>query len=158
MRIFTLATVFLLLSVSFVAQSSQKAALNLKDINGRQLRLADYEGKVVLINFWATWCIPCRTEIHDLIKMQRQYRAGGLRIIGVTYPPEKISDVRRFIRELKVNYPVALGTKATKNLFTTSETLPMTVIIDREGIVRDVVEGLLYPDEFEEKVKPLLST
>jgi thiol-disulfide isomerase/thioredoxin len=158
MRRFTLATVFLLLSVSAMAQSSPQPALSLKDIHGRQLRLADYKGKVVLINFWATWCIPCRTEIPDLINMQRQYRAQGLRVIGITYPPEKISEVRRFARKLKVNYPVAMGTKATKTLFTATETLPVTVIIDRDGAVRDMIEGLMYADEFNQKVKPLLSS
>lgn len=82
---------------------------------------------------------------------------AGLRIIGITYPPEKISDVRRFVRKVGINYQVAVGTKATKALFSQSDTLPMTVVIDREVNVRDVVEGILYRDEFEQKVKPLLS-
>jgi thiol-disulfide isomerase/thioredoxin len=156
MRSFALASVFLLLSVSVVAQSSRQAGLRLKDIHGQQLRLMDYHGKVVLINFWATWCLPCRTEIPDLINMQKQYRPQGLRIIGITYPPEKISEVRRFTRKLKVNYRVVIGTKTTKALFTTSETLPMTIVIDRRGAVRDVIEGIMYADEFDEKVRPLL--
>jgi thiol-disulfide isomerase/thioredoxin len=148
-----------LLSTSVRAQSSEAAPrLSLKDVRGRTLRLSDYIGKVVLINFWATWCPPCRTEIPDLIKMQSEYRKQGLRIIGVTYPPEKISDVRRFMRKAGINYKIAVGTKATKALFSHSDTLPITVVIDREGNVRDVVEGILYPDEFEQKVKPLLST
>lgn len=138
--------------------SSQTASLVLKDTRGRAFSLSAYKGKVVLVNFWATWCPPCRTEIPDLIKMQKQYRDQGLRIIGITYPPEKMSDVIRFMRKLGVNYRVAIGTKADKALFTASETLPMTVVIDRDGAVRDVVEGILYSDEFDQKVKPLLST
>jgi len=82
--------------------------------------------------------------------------AQSLRIIGITYPPEKISEVRRFVRKLKMNYPVAMGTKATKALFTPSETLPMTVVIDREGSVREVIEGIMYSDEFDRMVRPLL--
>jgi thiol-disulfide isomerase/thioredoxin len=156
MRGLTLTIVLLLLSASAVAQSSPQPELSLKDIHGRQLRLADYKGEVVLINFWATWCIPCRTEIPDLIRIQRQHRAQGLRIIGITYPPEKISEVRRFMRNRKVNYPVAMGNKATKALFTTSKTLPMTIVIDRQGVVREVIEGIMYEDEFDQKVKPLL--
>ena len=109
--------------------SKQAPPLALKDIRGRQFRLSDYKGKVVLLNFWATWCPPCRTEIPDLIKMQRQYRAQGLRIVGITYPPEKTSEVRRFMRRLGINYRIAIGTKATKALFTSSETLPMTMSI-----------------------------
>jgi thiol-disulfide isomerase/thioredoxin len=148
----------LLVQVSALAQSSKQTALLLQDMNGRQIRLTDYKGRVVLINFWAIWCIPCRTEIPDLIKKQRQYRDRGLRIIGVTYPPQKISEVRVFARKLRINYPVAIGTKSTKDLFTQSETLPMTVVIDRDGAVRDVIEGIMYSDEFDEKVRPLLQS
>mgnify|MGYP003694765317 CR=1 FL=1 len=83
--------------------------------------------KVVLVNFWATWCPPCRKEIPDLIRMQRDYRTKGLRIIGITYPPQTAAEVRRFAKRLRMNYPVVVGTKATKSRFTSSETLPVTV-------------------------------
>jgi len=158
MRKIFLTAVLMLFPISVWAQSSQQVlSLTLKDIRGRQFSLSDYKRKVVLLNFWATWCPPCRTEIPELIKMQRQYRAQGLRIVGITYPPEKISEVRRLVRKLGMNYRVAVGTKATKALFTTSETLPLTVIIDQDGTVRDIVEGIMYPEEFDQKVKPLLS-
>lgn len=140
-----------------IGQRKQAPALTLRDINGRQFRLSNYRGKVVLLNFWATWCPPCRTEIPDLIKWRRKHRNEGLRIFGITYPPEKLSEVRRFARDLKIDYPIAIGTKATKALFTASETLPLTVVIDRDGVVRDVIEGVMYPDEFDDKVKPLLT-
>lgn len=159
MKKIILAVSLFLFSMSVRAQSSPPAPpLTLKDIRGRQFSLSDYKGKVVLLNFWATWCPPCRTEIPDLIKMQAQYRDQGLRIIGITYPPEKISEVRRLMRKLGVNYRVAMGTKASKALFSSSDALPLTVVIDRDGAVRDVVEGIMYADEFEQKVKPLLST
>ena len=158
MRKIFLTAVLMLFPISVWAQSSQQVlSLTLKDIRGRQFSLSDYKRKVVLLNFWATWCLPCRTEIPELIKMQRQYRAQGLRIVGITYPPEKISEVRRLVRKLGMNYRVAVGTKANKALFTTSETLPLTVIIDQDGTVRDMVEGIMYPEEFDQKVKPLLS-
>ena len=152
-----LVLLILLTPAVALAQTKRAPALRLRDIKNRSFRLTDYKGKVVLVNFWATWCVPCRTEIPDLIRMQRQYREGGLRIIGITYPPERLFEVRRFARALRINYRVALGTKATKALFTTSETLPMTVVIDREGAVREVIEGIMYSDEFDAKVKPLLS-
>jgi len=155
-----IVVVLLLLAALPSAGSGQEVrkapALILRDLEGRNLRLTDYKGKVVLINFWATWCPPCRAEVPDLVKWQREYRGRGLQIIGVTYPPQTTKEVRRFVRNLKVNYPVALGTKQTKALFFQGETLPVSVIIDREGNVRDIIEGILLPEEFEQKIKPLL--
>lgn len=119
-----LILLLLLIPTVAIAQGREAPSLTLRDINGRSFSLADYKDKVVLLNFWATWCIPCRTEIPDLIKMQRQYRKNGLQIIGITYPPEKLLEIRRFGPALKINYRVAIGTKATKALFTASETLP----------------------------------
>jgi peroxiredoxin len=92
----------------------------------------------------------------DLVKVQREYAKQGLQVVGVTYPPETLSRVRRFARRLGVNYPVALGTRETKNLFARTETLPVTVVIDRDGNIRDTIEGIMLPEEFEQKVKPLL--
>lgn len=90
------------------------------------------------------------------MKWQREYRNRGLQVIGVTYPPQRRSDVRKFTRKARVNYRIALGTKATKLRFTPSETLPMTIVIDSDGNVRDVIEGIVFPEEFDQKIKPLL--
>jgi cytochrome c biogenesis protein CcmG/thiol:disulfide interchange protein DsbE len=139
------------------AQNSTPPQFTLKDIRSRAIRLSDYRGKVVLINFWATWCPPCRMEIPDLVKLQRDYRSRGLRVIGVTYPPGKLTEVRRFVRRAKMNYPVALGTRRTKLLFTSSETLPMTIVVGKDGRVHEIIEGILLPEEFEQKIKPLLN-
>ena len=79
-----------------------------------------------------------------------------MQVIGVTYPPQKLAEVRRFVRRAKVNYPVALGTKETKLLFTQSETLPMTIVIGTDGRIQDIIEGILLQEEFEQKIKPLL--
>lgn len=145
-------------SLGFGQDASTKAAppLALKDLRGRTLRLSDYRGRVVLLNFWATWCPPCRAEMPELIRMQRDYRSRGLRVIGITHPPQTRRQVQRFVRRIRVNYTIALGTKATKVLFHPSETLPLTVVIDREGNIRDVIEGILLPEEFEQKIRPLL--
>lgn len=154
----TIAIGVLVLFVPMIAvgQDSPPKQLILKDIQGRYIRLSDYRGKVVLVNFWATWCPPCRTEIPYLIKLQRDYRSRGLQVIGITYPPQKLAQVRRFVRRAKVNYPVGLGTEKTMSRFTTTETLPITVVIGTDGRVRDIIKGILLPEEFEQKIKPLL--
>ncbi|HEX7318643.1 MAG TPA: TlpA disulfide reductase family protein [Pyrinomonadaceae bacterium] len=139
-----------------LGQAEKAPALELKDLRGRTVRLSNYKGKVVLLNFWATWCPPCRAEVPDLVRWQREYESRGLKVVGVTYPPTNLTAVRRFVRRFKVNYPVLLGARNTKALFIEGETLPVTVVIDREGNVRERIEGILLPEEFEEKIKPLL--
>ena len=154
-----LAALILLVALPAVAsaQSEQKApTLVLKDLRGRTVRLEDYKGKVVLLNFWATWCPPCRAEVPDLVRWQREHEGRGLQVIGVTYPPTNRAAVRRFVRRNKVNYPVLFGATGTKTLFSEGETLPMTIVIDGEGNIRSRIEGILLPEEFEEKIKPLL--
>jgi thiol-disulfide isomerase/thioredoxin len=143
-------------SHSASGQGVKAPSLTLKSIEGRTVRLSDYRGKVVLINFWATWCPPCRAEMPDLIKLQREYGKDGLQIIGVTYPPERRARVRRFTRRLKLNYPVVFGTRETKAGFSPDETLPLTVIVDRGGTIRGTVAGILLPEEFNVQIKPLL--
>jgi thiol-disulfide isomerase/thioredoxin len=156
-RMISIALLLFSLSTAGVAQTaSQSASLKLVDLQGQPLSLETYRGKIVLLNFWATWCPPCRAEMPDLIKYQKQYQAQGLQIIGITYPPEELSNVRRFTKSIGVNYPIAIGTEETKSSFSQDEALPMTVIIDREGKVLDVISGILLPEEFDEKIKPLL--
>ena len=157
MRIPLVLAFSLVITAHGFAQSQHRVQeLNLKDLNGRPIRLSDYRGRVVLLNFWATWCAPCRTEIPDLIKIQKKYRNRGLRVIGITYPPQTSAEVRRFVETVKANYRVALGTKLIKGLFDDSEVLPITVIIDRNGNVQDVIRGVLYAEEFNEKIRPLI--
>jgi thiol-disulfide isomerase/thioredoxin len=148
----------LLVALPVVAsgQSAKAPFVALKDMRGRTVRLSDYRGKIILLNFWATWCPPCRAEMPDLVKWQREYREKGLQVVGVTYPPADRAEVRKFVRSRRVNYPVLLGAKETQSLFDHKETLPLTVVINREGNVRGVIEGIILPDEFEQKVKPLL--
>jgi cytochrome c biogenesis protein CcmG/thiol:disulfide interchange protein DsbE len=157
-RIMIIAAALLMLTTAVHGQSSTQQAppLTLKSIQGRTMSLSNYKGKVVLLNFWATWCPPCRAEMPDMVRMQREYGARGLQIIGITYPPQTLGEVHRFVRKLRVNYPIAMGTKETKALFDESETLPVTIVIDREGNIRERIEGILLAEEFEQKIKPLL--
>ena len=158
---FLVSTVFAVGTIVFsstnvVAQEPRAPQFALKDVNGRTVRLSAYRGKVVLINFWATWCPPCRAEMPDLVRLQREHGKEGLQIIGITYPPEKKTRVRTFARTVKVNYPIILGTRQIKARFSSDETLPLTVVINRDGKVSDIISGILLREEFDEKIKPLL--
>lgn len=137
-------------------QQTTAPAFALKDIKGRTARLSDYKGKVLLVNFWATWCAPCQAEMPDLVRLQKEYQARGLQIIGVTYPPERPSAVRRVARQFKLNYPVLFGTDAMTDAYGIGEILPVTVVVDRDGKIRGRILGILEPEEFQEKVAPLL--
>jgi thiol-disulfide isomerase/thioredoxin len=128
----------------------------LKDLKGRVVRLSDYRGKVVLLNFWATWCPPCRAEMPELVKLQSKYQARGLQVVGVTYPEYRRRDVQKMIRQLKVNYPIVLGNRELGAKYKVGEVLPTTIVIDRDGKIRGHILGILEPEEFEQSVKPLL--
>jgi hypothetical protein len=93
----------------------------------------------------------------DLVRLQREHARQGLQVIGITYPPETKIRVRRFASSLKVNYPIILGTRQLKARFSSEETLPLTVIIDRDGKVNNIISGILLREEFDEKIKPLLT-
>jgi hypothetical protein len=92
----------------------------------------------------------------DLVRLQREHGKEGLQIIGITYPPERRARVRRFARGLKVNYPIILGTREIKARFSSDETLPLTIVINRDGKVIEIISGILLREEFDEKIKPLL--
>ena len=157
MKNLLIALFILITPCAALAQTTRPAPqVVLKDLSGRTVRVTDFKGKVVLLNFWATWCPPCRAEIPELVSWQKAHGSKGLQIIGVTYPPTNRRKVRSFVRAFKVTYPVLLGNKKTKALFDKGETLPFSVVIDREGKVRENIEGILLPEEFDEKVKPLL--
>lgn len=129
----------------------------LKDLNGKTVKLSNYNGKVVLLNFWATWCAPCRAEMPDLVKLQKEYQAHGLQVVGVTYPDYSRRAVQKVARQLRVNYPIVLGSRELAAQYDVGEVLPTTIIIDREGKIRGRILGIMEPEEFGQSVKPLLN-
>jgi peroxiredoxin len=162
MRLILLAALLILQPVSAVkrqaaGQGQPAPAFALKDLRGRTLRLGDYKGKVLLINFWATWCAPCLVEMPDLVKLQKEHESRGLQIVGITCPPMSQKNVQDIARKLKINYPVLRGTHAVSDAYSANDVLPTTIVVDREGKIRARILGILEPEEFERSVKPLLA-
>jgi peroxiredoxin len=117
------------------AQADRKPApdFTLTDSSGAKVRLADYRGKVVLLNFWATWCGPCQIEIPWFQEFEQQYKSKGFEVLGVSMDDEGWSVVKPYIAEHKLNYRILLGDDSVSQLYGGLDALPTTFIIDRDG-------------------------
>ena len=125
------------------------------DFSGHKLELKNYRGKVVLLNFWATWCAPCQIEMPIFATWQHQYGPQGLQIIGISMD-DGPAPVRRLLSKLKLNYPVAMGDAQLGELYGGVLGLPLTYLIDRNGIVRAQFQGETDPKIIEKQLKLLL--
>jgi cytochrome c-type biogenesis protein len=121
---------------------------------GKPLRLSDLRGQVVLLNFWATWCVPCRSEIPALNEMEKELSARGFKVVGVT-TSDSPDVVREYQKDVRQDYTVALGDDGVANTYSVG-VLPTTFIIDREGRVREKIIGEKSRAYFEARIKPLL--
>jgi len=128
--------------------------VDLKTTDGKPLKLSELRGQVVLLNFWATWCVPCRSEIPGLNEMQRGLAARGLRVVGVT-TSDSADLVREYQKDVRQDYTVALGDDGVAAKYAVG-VLPTTFVIDREGRIRQKIIGEKSRAEFEALVGPLL--
>ena len=129
---------------------------NLKDANGHAVRLSDYRGRVVLLNFWATWCGPCQIEIPWLVEFENKYRAEGFTVLGVSMDEDGWKAVKPFIAAKKVNYPVVLGDEEVNQLYGGIESLPTTLLIGRDGKAQFFHSGLIGRGEYQKEILQLL--
>ncbi len=128
----------------------------LQDLNGQTVRLSDLRGKAVLLNFWATWCPPCKVEIPWFIDLQKQYAAQGLEIIGVSMDDSGPDKVASFARQMGINYPVLIGNDKVADLYGGVQALPTTFYIGRDGKFVSRVYGLVSHSEVESNVRAAL--
>jgi peroxiredoxin len=129
---------------------------SLTDLSGRNLRLSDYRGKVVVLDFWATWCDPCKQEIPHFIEMQSKYTSQGLQVLGVSMDDDE-PPVREFQQKFKMNYPVALGSPELADQYGGILGLPITFVIDRNGRIAARHVGATDASVIEAEVQKLLA-
>jgi cytochrome c biogenesis protein CcmG/thiol:disulfide interchange protein DsbE len=131
-------------------------AFQLKDAAGKIVQLSDYKGKVVLLDFWATWCGPCGIEIPWFIEFQRKYKDRGFEVLGVSMDDDGWKAITPFVAEKQINYRVLLGDDKTGDQYGGVEALPTTFVIDRDGRIASVHVGLANRKDFEDAIEKLL--
>lgn len=127
----------------------------LTDINGQPLRLSDYKGKVVLLDFWATWCAPCRSEIPKFVEWQKQYGPKGLQVIGISMDDDA-KPVPAFMQQFGINYPVAVGDAKLADQYGGVLGLPVNFVIGRDGQIHQKYVGMTDTAVLEAEIKHLL--
>jgi peroxiredoxin len=139
-------------------QSSVAPDFSLESLDGATMRLSDFRGKAVLLNFWATWCGPCKIEMPWFVDLQNEYRSQGLQIVGVAMDDASKEDITKFARDMGVNYPILIGKESVGDQYGGVPALPETFLIGRDGKVVDKIIGLKGKAEIEDAIKKALDT
>ena len=138
---------------------AKTAPLNytIRDMNGRDVRLSDYKGKVIMLNFWATWCGPCQAEIPAMVKLQDKYRDKGVIFLGVSVDDEAAA-LQAYAKEKKMNYPVLVGVEHEdlQQAYGPMPGIPTTILIGRDGSICTKYMGAQSEERFERDIKALL--
>ena len=141
-----------------LTQSSPAPDFSLQSLDGKTTRLSDFRGKAVLLNFWATWCGPCKIEMPWFVDFQKQYGSQGLQIVGVAMDDASKEDIGKFARDMGVNYPILIGKEAVGDQYGGIPGLPETFLIARDGKIVDKIIGLRGKAEIEDAIKKALNT
>lgn len=146
---------------NYVPESQKSTAMapdfTLPTSDGKTLKLSDLKGKIVIIDFWATWCPPCRKGIPDLISLKKKYGSKGLEIVGISVDqPETKPEVVPFIKEYGINYPVVYSNNSVVQQYGGIRSIPTSFIIDREGKIVASYVGLYPESTYEKHIKELL--
>jgi peroxiredoxin len=141
-----------------VATSTLAPDFSLESVDGKTVRLSDLRGKAVLLNFWATWCGPCKIEMPWFVELQNQYASQGLQIVGVAMDDASKEDIAKFAKDMGVNYPILIGKEAVGDQYGGVPALPESFIIGRDGKIVDKILGLRGKAEIEDSIKKALNT
>ena len=138
--------------------NSRKAApdFSLEDSTGAVIKLSAYIDRVVLLDFWATWCTGCKVEIPWYVEFQDKYKKSGLSAIGVSLDDDGWKSVKPFLQEHKINYPIVIGNWDSMGKQFAFNSMPATLLIDRSGRIADLHVGMVDKDAFEREIKILL--
>ncbi|HAO78262.1 MAG TPA: alkyl hydroperoxide reductase [Verrucomicrobia subdivision 3 bacterium] len=128
----------------------------LTDLSGKTVRLSDFKGKVVLLDFWATWCGPCRKEIPDLIQLQTQYAEQGFTILGIALDEEGAAVVKPLAQRMGINYPLVIGTTQATDAYGGIQAVPTTLLIGRDGRILKTYLGARDKSEFQRDIQSAL--
>src|SRR5688500_8644402 len=128
----------------------------LKDVANKDVKLSDYKGKVVLLNFWATWCGPCKIEIPWFVEFEQKHKDQGFAVLGVSMDEEGLEVVGPYLQETKVNYRVLLGTDSVAQLYGGVDSLPTSFLLDREGKIASAHVGLVSKSNYQNDIDQLL--
>lgn len=144
-------------SSSAQMKNGQAPDFTLQSLDGKTVRLSDFRGKAVVLNFWATWCQPCKIEMPWFVELQKQYGPEGLQIIGVAMDDASQQDIADFAKNMGVNYLILIGKEAVGDAYGGVQFLPETFYIDRNGKVLDKGFGLKGRNEVEDDIKKILA-
>jgi cytochrome c biogenesis protein CcmG/thiol:disulfide interchange protein DsbE len=131
-------------------------AFTLQDLNGNSVSLADFRGKVVILDFWATWCPPCIKEIPDFIELYKKYEDKGFAMVGISLDQAGISVVKSFAQKFQINYPILMADGKVDKAYGGITSIPTTFVIDSAGNIRQKYIGYRDKDVFENDIKALL--
>jgi len=143
---------------AILSRSTPAPDFTLERLDGGSMKLSDLRGKAVLLNFWATWCGPCKIETPWLVELQSQYASEGLQVIGVAMDDSGKDEIAKFAKDMGVNYPVLLGKEAVGDAYGGVPALPETFFIGRDGKIVDRIIGLKGRAEIEDSIKKALAT
>ncbi|MEP7352441.1 MAG: TlpA disulfide reductase family protein [Acidobacteriota bacterium] len=145
-------------SLKPVAIRRAAPSFELKDANGDTAQLADYKGKVVLLNFWATWCSPCKAEMPWFEEFDKKFKDRGFAVLGVSVDEEGWNAVKPYVKEKNFHYRMLLSTEAVSTLYGGVDSLPTTFIIDKDGKIAAVHTGLVAKAVYQKQIEDLLET